>query len=157
MKAKLIKEKLDFNREGTPLKKIGIGMGIKGMMLKIAEILNNFNILAYYREDENGVHVLNLKDESGYIEGGYLEDEMWELDYVPEDFFGLEENEKSGLILFYGSNRKGEFDENWESAISYILNLKFGKIKDMNSKISELQYNLNIINEVKKNREKLNL
>lgn len=157
MKAILIKEKLEFNREGEPLKKMGLGMGVKATMLKISEILNKFHILAYYREDDEGVHVINLKDESGYNEGGFIEDEMWELDYIPENFFQLEENEKSGLVLFYGSNRKGEFGEDLKAAVSHILDMKFGSIKDLNSKIYELKYNLNIAKEVKKNRDELNL
>ncbi|MDD5649190.1 MAG: hypothetical protein PHF86_02050 [Candidatus Nanoarchaeia archaeon] len=68
MKAKLIKEKLDFNREGEPLKKIRISKKEELYLSKIQDFFNNINIdLTYYKNENqwiinffnNGLKILN--------------------------------------------------------------------------------------------------
>jgi hypothetical protein len=157
MKARLINEKISFNRGGNPLEKMNVGMGIKADIQKIIDSLDLFDIRIYHREDEEGIQQLIIKDESGYTEHGYFENDLWELDYIKSDFFGLEENERTGWVLFHGTTRKGEFGEDWKLAVKSILDLKFGNMQDLNSELFKLKYNLQIGREAQKNRKKLGL
>jgi hypothetical protein len=112
MKAKLIKEALNFNRDGSNMDKFDIGMGPAKYIELFEKSLNLLNI-EYDLEEDDGIltwHIHNIFD-TDYVE------------FTPKD--SKRRKEHHGWHLFMEGFEKDPFN-----IINTLIRRKYGNIKD---------------------------
>ena len=150
MRAKFLREVQNFERKGTPLKKMNIGMTDKKILNKAVKDLKEVGLDARWEEEfgySGGVYrfIINTITD---LQITYANEETAKEEWGGIDAEGAEEGgwgllDNSGELLF-------DITHDWNKIFKEIIKLKYGNKQHIQNNINSLEEELKNLKKVKK-------